>query len=126
MKQLFTPAIALMNRLSYPRKFALISLLLVAPLALALTLLILSIDSGVEVARLELQGDAYLRPLRKLMEHTLKDKMLANDYLFGDTALHKPLVENQAQIDRDFQDLRAVDQQFGADLQTSAQLQALE
>ncbi|MFL5801548.1 MAG: PAS domain S-box protein [Roseiflexaceae bacterium] len=126
MKQLFTPAIALMNRLTYPRKFVLISLLLVAPLALALTLLILSIDSGVEVARLELQGNAYLRPLRKLMEHALKDKMLANDYLFGNTALHEALIDNQAQIDRDFQELRAVDQRFGAELQTTAQLQALE
>src|SRR4030095_2045812 len=73
MKQLFTPAIALMNRLTYPRKFVLISLLLVAPLALALTFLILSIDTGVGVARLELQGNAYLRPLRKLMEHALRD-----------------------------------------------------
>jgi PAS domain S-box-containing protein len=126
MRQLFTPAIALMNRLTYPRKFILISLLLVAPLALALWLLILSINTGVQVAQFELNGTAYLRPLRKLLEHTLANKQLANDYLSGNFGLRAALLDNQTRIDDDLKAIAAVDRQFGADLNATAQLQALE
>jgi PAS domain S-box-containing protein len=126
MRKLFTPAIALMNRLTYPRKFTLITLLLAVPLALALWFLILSINTGVQVAQFELNGTAYLRPLRRLLEHALLNKQLSNDYLAGNSSLRAALLDNQAQIDADLKAIAAVDQQFGADLKTTAQLRALE
>jgi hypothetical protein len=126
MRKLLTPAIALMNRLSYPRKFTLISLLLAVPLALALWFLILSINTGVQVAQFELNGTAYLRPLRKLLEHALLNKQLSNDYLSGESSLRAALLDNQARIDEQLRAITAVDRQFGTDLMTTAQLQALE
>ena len=56
------PAVAVMNRLTYPRKFALISLLFVTPLALVMGLLISEIDAQIGFARKEIQGIRYLRP----------------------------------------------------------------
>ena len=81
MKKLFNPAISLMNRLKYPQKFVLISLLFVLPLALVMTSLIKEINSRIEFAQKEIYGDAYLRPLRSMLEHTLENKMLADNYL---------------------------------------------
>jgi hypothetical protein len=126
MRKLFTPAIALMNRLTYPRKFTLISLLLAVPLALALWFLILSINTGVQVAQFELNGTAYLRPLRKLLEHALINKQLSNDFLSGNPGLSTALLDNQARIDEYLRATGAVDQQFGADLNTTTQLRELE
>jgi PAS domain S-box-containing protein len=126
MIRLFSPAVALMNRLTYPRKFILISLLLAVPLALALWFLILSINTGVQAAQFELNGTAYLRPLRRLLEHTIIDKRLANDYLFGNSELRDALLDNQARIEEDLREIAAVDRQFGGDLKTTAHLQALE
>src|SRR6266516_2974526 len=126
MKKLFNPATALMNRLSYPRKFVLISLLLVVPLALVMTFFTLTINSSIEVAQQEIDGDVYLRPLRNLLQHTLNEKELANDYLSGDSSLREALVNTQAQIEQDFKDLEAVDRQFGGELKTTEQLRTLE
>jgi PAS domain S-box-containing protein len=126
MRKLFTPAIALMNRLTYPRKFALISLLLATPLALALWFLILSINTGVRAAQFELNGTAYLHPLRQLLEHTLINKQLANDYSSGNPGLRAALLDNQARIDDDLKAIADVDRQFGEDLKTTVQLRALE
>ena len=47
MKALFRPAMALMNRLKYPHKFALISLLFAFPLALVLYFLVSQINTGI-------------------------------------------------------------------------------
>src|SRR5512138_2867397 len=126
MRQLLNPAIALMNRLTYPRKFALISLLLAAPLALALWFLILSINTGVQVAQFELNGTAYLRPLRQLLEHVIVNRQLSNDYLFGNSGQRDTLLANQARIDADLAAIAAVDRQFGEDLKTTEQFRALE
>lgn len=76
MKKLFSPAVALMNRLRYPQKFILISLLFVLPLALVILLLIPSLDERIDFAQQEKYGNEYLRPLRRLLEHSLKTRCL--------------------------------------------------
>jgi sigma-B regulation protein RsbU (phosphoserine phosphatase) len=63
---LFKPAIALMNRLRYPQKFFLISLLFVLPLALVMNFLLSEISSRVEFAQKEIYGNIYLRPISQL------------------------------------------------------------
>ena len=47
MKRFFDPAITFLNRLKYPQKFTVISLLFVLPLALVMFLLISEIDVGI-------------------------------------------------------------------------------
>ena len=67
MRKLFNPAVTLMNRLKYPQKFILISLLFVLPLALVMILLIPSINERLDFAQQEKDGNVYLRPLRRLL-----------------------------------------------------------
>ena len=74
---LAAPAVALMNRLTYPRKFAVISFLFALPLSLAMYFLISEMNDRIEFARKEIQGDQYFRPLQRLFEHVLQSRVLA-------------------------------------------------
>jgi sigma-B regulation protein RsbU (phosphoserine phosphatase) len=126
MNKIFNPAIILLNRLKYPQKFALISLLFALPLALTIGLLLLRIDANVRFTQQESAGTAYLRPLHRLLDHVGMVQRLANRYANGDTTLRDALLENQARIDQDFQALREVDRRFGESLETTEQLSAIE
>ena len=48
MKNLFRPAVSLMNRLKYPRKMGLVALIFSLPLAVFLYLLLSEINRGIE------------------------------------------------------------------------------
>src|SRR4051794_22998417 len=76
---LLGPGAALLNPLSYPQKFALISVLFILPLGYVTYLLSGEIDDRIRVARLEIDGDRYLRPLRRLLEHATQGRLLAHD-----------------------------------------------
>ena len=80
---LLAPAVALMNRLNYPRKFALISLLFVLPLGLVMYLLVSEINGKIQFIEKEIQGVHYLTPVRSLLEHVTQSRMLALDSAAG-------------------------------------------
>ena len=125
MQQLLHPAIALMNRLRYPQKFLLISLLFVVPLALVMALLIAEVDAKADFSQKEHYGAVYLRAVRPLFEHALHEQSTAHAYLNGDTTLASEFQRAQAQIDSDLAALAAVDAQLGGVLKTSQKLEAL-
>ncbi|NJN96647.1 MAG: PAS domain S-box protein [Anaerolineales bacterium] len=126
MKQVFNPAVSLMNRLKYPQKFLLISLLFILPLALVMVQFILQINSRIDFAQKEIYGNIYLRSMRQLLAHTLQRRLLVYEYLNGNTALESDLQKNQARIDADFDSLEAVNQQLGQTLQTTTKFRVLE
>jgi len=72
-RPVFAPAVALMDRLTYPRKFLLISVLFGIPLALATYFLFGEINDSLAVARRQVVGLRYLQatqPLfRRMQEH---------------------------------------------------------
>jgi len=125
MDRLFAPAIALMNRLKYPQKFALISILFAIPLALLIILYLFEANTRIAFAQKEIDGNAYLRPMRQLLDHTLQEELLAHDVVNGDQSMRAQLLEAQARIDADFQALADVDRQLGQRLGTTEQLAAL-
>src|SRR5262245_40849886 len=115
MNAVWQPGVTLMNRLTYPRKFALISLLFILPLALVLALLLQEMNLRVTFARKEQVGTQYLRPLRKLLEHMIQDETL------------KPApTELRRQIEQDFAELASIDQRYGDELRTTSLFQALQ
>src|SRR5438093_9498603 len=125
MNRLFAPAIALMNRLKYPQKFVLISLLFAIPLALLIILYLFEANSRIAFAQKEIDGDAYLRPLRQLLEHTLQEELLAHDFVNGDQSVRAALLEAQARIDADVQALAEVDRRLGKRLDSTPALAEL-
>jgi len=119
------PAVAVMNRLTYPWKFALISGLFVLPLALVLYLLLPEIRREVHFTTRELQGTAYLVRLRDLREHLAQACVLAR------TAVRSPparpdLIRKHAVIDGDFQALADTDRELGPSLDTTWRFGVLE
>src|SRR5215813_1385261 len=123
---LFAPAIAVMNRLKYPRKFALISLLFILPLALVMYFLLSEMNDRIDFAQKEVLGDRYLRTLRKLLEHVPQAGRLAHAYANGGVSLRPELIRKQAEIDEDLAAVAAVDQNLGGILQTAGKFAVLQ
>ena len=63
---LFAPAVGLMNRLTYPRKFLLISVLFGLPLAIVIGLLFAEINESLDIARRQIVGLRYLTAIQPL------------------------------------------------------------
>ena len=126
LSTVLAPARAVMDRLTYPRKFVLISVLFALPLAVVMYLLISEINQGIEFARKEIQGDQYLRPLRKLQEHVGQSRLLAKAYAEGNVTVRPDLIRKQAEIDEDFIHVEGVEQELGANLKTAPKFGVLK
>ena len=126
LQWLFAPAVAVMNRLTYPRKFTLIILLSALPLCLVMYLLIFEMNDRIEFAQKEIQGEQYLRPLRHLFEHTIQSRELAHAYANGRVSLRPELIRKQAEIGEDFETAQVIDQRLGHILNTTSKYNALK
>ena len=115
------PAVAVMNRLSYPKKFLLISLCFAAPLAVTLVFLLSELGDRIDFTRMELEGTRYLRPLMALFRHAGDARLVARDRGAGSPELKRVF----ARIEEDFRAVEAVDREEGARLGTEARLRAL-
>ena len=122
---ILAPARALMDRLSYPKKFALISILFALPLAVVMYLLLSEINQRIDSTYREMLGGRYLRPLRNLHEHAGESHMLARAYSQGEIALRPDLVRAQAAIDEDFSRLQQVNRELGETLKTASKFDVL-
>ncbi len=126
---LFKPAIALMNRLKYPQKFFLISLLFILPLALVMNLLISELNSRINFTQKELYGSTYLRPLNQLWQDIPRRQLLLQRQFYKNAQSlgqspppQAKLLDLQNKIDQSFTKLANVDQRLGEILQTGEKL----
>ena len=76
MTSFFAPAVSFMNRLTYPRKFVLISVLFAVPLALVTWLLFGEINRSLDIARQQTLGLRYLTGIQPAFRAVL-DQMEA-------------------------------------------------
>jgi putative methionine-R-sulfoxide reductase with GAF domain len=114
--KVFSPLIAFLNRLKYPQKFTLITLLFVLPLAAFYPLVAQQNQRIENYGAKEFYGTQYLRPLQYLLRDAQQYELIVN----GSNASSVSLDQAQAQIEDDFQALQQIDKQYGAVLQTSA------
>src|SRR5688500_6790667 len=106
------------GNLSYTRKFTLISLIFFTPL---IAFAPLALDQATRIeqyGRKELYGTLYLRPTQELLEDALGNQFTAVKYFNGETLLAE-LEASQAFVDADFEDLEAVQAEYGIALQVS-------
>jgi sigma-B regulation protein RsbU (phosphoserine phosphatase) len=129
---IFKPAIALMNRLKYPQKFFLISLLFVLPLALVMNLLISELDSRIEFTQKEIYGTAYLRPINQLWQYIPQRQLLLqrqfykNSQRLEQSSPSTELRDLQNKIEQEFINLLETDRQYGKGMQTSGKLENIK
>ncbi|TYQ31253.1 SpoIIE family protein phosphatase [Pseudanabaena sp. UWO310] len=139
---LFKPAIVLMNRLKYPQKFFLISLLFVLPLALVMNLLMSELNSRVEFTQKEIYGNAYLRPISQLWQYIPQRQLILQNQFYRNSqgasfidrsdrseisqSPQRELQDLQNAIDREFANLEKVDRRIGGIIQTGDKLKDME
>lgn len=105
------------SRLSLGNKIAMICCLFVFPISVALYLIVSGYSENLEAARLEQTGNAYQRPLVRLLVQLQLDRELANQCLRGARDVRGQLAESQGRTDQAFGGLHEADRQFGSDLQ---------
>ncbi len=124
-KGVLAPARWVMDRLTYPRKFALVSLLFVLPLAAVLYFLLAEINDGIEFAQKEIKGNQYLHKVRHLQHEVGEGQYLATLYAQNKAAIRPDLVRQQSQIDDVIVQLMARDKELGVVLNTASPLAVL-
>ncbi len=123
--KLVKPGRNLMNHLNHPQKFALISSFFALPIILLTYLLFSELQSRVDFTQKELQGTQYLRPLRGLLEDTLKAKV-ASDRITDTGNLSTQISKFESKIVSDFNKVKRLNQQFGKDLKTTDLLESYQ
>ncbi len=114
-----------MNRLRYPYKLALICLLFTLPLFIVSSLLISEINAQIDFSHKELRGNKYFRSLIGLLDHTLQARLTAQSVDLGRITGLVELSSLQTQIDSDLRAVESVDQELGAEMETSRRLKKL-
>jgi serine phosphatase RsbU (regulator of sigma subunit)/molybdopterin converting factor small subunit len=118
----FNPATDFMDRLKYPQKFALISVLFAAPLAVMMVLLFAQLQEQVGSSRRELQGTEYLKTLRQLW---ISLPQLNQTAIATEGQGSSEFLRLQSQVSKDLRNLDRVDRTLGPHLQTTQQYKEL-
>lgn len=105
---LLRPAVALMNRLKFPQKFAVISVLFGMPLAVMMGVLIVDIHQGIAFTAREQTGTQLVRPLRQVLEWVPLHAAMVDSEAGHQAAGARKRIE--IEIDREFATVRALDQ----------------
>jgi PAS domain S-box-containing protein len=121
----FSPAIRLLNRLTFPRKFTLISLLFALPLAFVLFFLNARIQEQIRVAQLEIDGVEYLTPLNALHGQLPDARSLADAYLEKQPFAIEHYPTQQTAVDSSMHKLEEVDARLGGRLGTTKRFRIL-
>jgi len=121
----FSPAILLLNRLSFPQKFALISFFFAVPLALILYFLNVRIQQQIYIAKLEIAGVDYLTPLNALHDELPQAMSLAHAYLEKQGFAMEHYPTRQTEIDTLLDTLGDTDDSLGGTLDTTKKFRIL-
>jgi methyl-accepting chemotaxis protein len=122
---LMQPAVKLLNRLRYPWKFALVSVVFLIPLLSLAAAVLLRVTSDVAFLQKEIVGVEYLAATRPLLEQLPAHRGLANAVLSGDDDARARLAGQQEVVDKAFVTLAATDAVHGPTLNTADRLVAL-
>lgn len=104
-------------RLSLAKKFTLILALFVAITVAVLYLLVNSYNEPINFGLQEKKGNAYQRPVEKLLQNILIHRVLAQRALLEGKDNQSGLAEIEATIDKNFDEVKQVNEQLITDLQ---------
>ncbi len=121
----FTPAIRLLNRLTFPQKFILISLFFALPLILVLFFLNARMQQQIHMTQLEIDGVEYLTPLNALHDKLPQAMSLANAYLQKQPSALEHYPTQQTEVDSLMNALGEVDDRLGPTLHTTKKFRIL-
>jgi len=126
MASLLAPSIAILNRLNFTWKFALIFVLYLIPVGYVVFISLTEHTNAIDQAELERNGVEYMTSLRPLFEHMAQTRGMTNAYLNGNTGLQKKIRAKRSAVDKELAALRNVDAQFGAVLHTASKVESIQ
>src|SRR3954466_14024831 len=94
----------LIERVRIATRLQLVSLAFTLPMAVMIYMIVSTINKDITFSQLELEGDAYQRPLELLLDAVSEHQLLG-------------ATDSAAKADKAFADLAAVNARFGEDLQ---------
>ena len=110
----------LLASLRISRKLALIAVAFLLPLVFTAYFMVANKSEAIRFAAQEIQGNEFQRPLEDLLEAAGRHQLFAQRVAAGESAAAGQLAQAQAQVDRAFEALDAVDAQLGVELQFTA------
>ena len=118
MEMVFAPAVKLLNRLTYSRKFGLIGLLFALPLGLITFFLVQELNDRIAFSAKEKLGTKYLHPVQRFATDVRDHRGLtwarADQQNTGEE-----LRRIEVRLQRDIQDIEAVDRKLGESFKTT-------
>jgi methyl-accepting chemotaxis protein len=112
---IMAPGLALMARLTYPKRFALLGLMML-PLVLMIWVSVRETLTNMEFAQREQQRVAYILPVYKLLTQVQQQRILATGLSNGDLSFEAMLRKNEASVDRALAEIDAAQQALGANI----------
>lgn len=125
MKSKSSGYFAPLNRLKYPQKFMLISLLFILPLFAFYPVFAQQITRARQYGTYELYGTYYLQALQDLLEDVQEHKNLSIDVSLN-IAANESLINIRNEIQEDFENLQEYNAQYSNELQLTSELTDLE
>ncbi|MEF8702646.1 MAG: methyl-accepting chemotaxis protein [Candidatus Accumulibacter sp. UW26] len=98
MKTLFSPAIALLNRVAYPRKFAIMGALALVASAVLVVNLYQSLHRVIDSSQKELAGIAMIKPIARIVQHLQVHRGLSSGVLNGNEAMQEARAARARQV----------------------------
>lgn len=98
MQALFAPAVALMNRLSYTRKFAVMGALSLVAIGVLLFNLFTVLDGVIRKSETELRGVAAMKPASRLVQFLQQHRGLSSGVLNGNAAMKERRVAKEREV----------------------------
>ena len=123
---IFQPSTNFMNRLTYSRKFLLITIVFLIPITILTYQLAAQFGADIDFVRKELKGAAYLRPTLSLLQHMQQHRGAANTFLSGDLTFKDIMIQKQALIVEDIAAIDSVEQIYGIELSSSERWQEIK
>jgi PAS domain S-box-containing protein len=118
VRSFFTPAVGLMNRLTYPRKFILISVVFAIPLALVTVLLFNKLNYSLDTTRRQIEGLRYLAAVQPLFR-AVQEQMEAMVTTTSGDAAEAARTKNLGQVTDGIATLERAEKSLGPALRTS-------
>lgn len=123
--RIITPMVNFLNRLTFPRKFALIGSVLTLPLGLLAYFLVRDLNERIQFSEKELLGTEYLRPLQHLA-FSLRERREVTWIRPDPTSPAAELQSVAESIKRNVDAVDAVDRRFGTALDSTPMWTALK
>lgn len=113
MNSFFKPAILLMNRLKFLKKFSLILLIFIIPLSIIMSYLVIELNGSIATNQKQIIGLNYNVAFRSLIQHTQQHRGLASAYLGGNAGVKDQIISKQEELSKDILSIDSLDSKYG-------------